>query len=71
MKQEKINEFAQQFGYDYAEYLCDWNGYAVYARRKYSKQRILSGPTRFILVKEENITLSSVNIAEKIIDEIL
>ena len=68
MTKDKINVFAQRTGWDYAEKIGEWNGYSIFAGRRYSNTRFLSGPLRFILVKGRELRYSSEDECYEIVD---
>jgi hypothetical protein len=64
-----INEFAKRQGFDGAVYIGTWKGYDVYEPTFKGEGQINIGPPLAILVKGDNIRLSSVEEAFEIIDE--
>lgn len=59
MQIEKVKAFAKKNGYETAEKLNSWNGYECYEPIMDSKKETAVGPPLLILVKGENIRMST------------
>ena len=70
MTKKQIDEFAKSRGYVGCTYIRKWNGYDIYARKfDESGDPYFVGPPLVIMVKGEEIRMSTVEEAFAIIDE--
>ena len=63
---DKVKEFAKKQGYDDVIYLREWNGFKVYEPVFEGEGVAYIGPPLVVLVKGENIRMSSVEEAFEI-----
>lgn len=66
---EKVIKFAKENGYETAERVKDWNGYECYEPIFDRKEIAEVGPPLLILVKGDEIRMSTVEEAFQQIDE--
>ena len=70
MTKEQIDWFAKEHGYVGCTYLRKWNGYDIYDRKfDESGEPYFVGPPLVIMVKGEEIRMSTIEEAFAIIDE--
>jgi hypothetical protein len=70
MSQEDILKFAQKQGYDNIEYVEEWRGYQVYAPIFNSKEMLYIGLPYVILVKDNEIRMSTPDESLERLDDI-
>lgn len=69
MKKAEITAFAKKQGYEDAEYLCDWCGYACYEPIMNNSEIGFVGLPLLILVKDGKIRMSTPDEAMKQLEE--